>query len=83
LNTRLISGGTPIGVDRGGQRLDDQRADHRCRRGEPAAGQRGAADDDREDRVQLDQQPALLPSALLTLELIISPAMPAHSAQNT
>ncbi len=27
-------------------------------------------------------RPALLPSALLTLELTITPAMPAHSPQN-
>ena len=56
LNSSDVCGGMPIGVDRGGQRLDDQRAEHRAADGEPAAGQRRAADDDGEDRVELDPQ---------------------------
>ena len=60
------------------QGLDDEGADHRAGERERAAGERGAAEDDGEDRVELDDRPGVLASAAMMLELIIRPAMPAQ-----
>ena len=55
----------------------------RAAEGEPAAGQRGAADDDGEDRVELDPQAGVVAVGAVTFELIISPAMPGAERRRT
>ena len=54
LDDQIVFGRQAAGQDRGGQRLDDQRAENRHAEIDAAADQRAAADDDRENGVELD-----------------------------
>ena len=83
LNTIVAIGRDADRVDRRDERLDDQGADERADERELAAGERRAADDDREDRVELDEQAGVVGVGRRRCsQLMMSPAMPAQNAQN-